>query len=265
MYRKRVVPLIGVACLIAGCQDKAIEPVGPAKVSFAQGTPTDPSCFNPGQQITFGQSGANTKRLSPGESTTLRPMLYQGPGILAGDNACVRDLQIIPQGDATDGDYVLSQAEDGAVSFALKESAAPGGSFILKARYGKEQAIQDFITVYDTDRFPLQGIWSQDRSQCGRRAIGELEISKARFSVTWQPFETYKDYWGTYDFEPAEEGASAGRLSLRIEGGNYIPDGAESLTLEVSVDGDTLVVSEGSFGGEGYGARTCEAPFTRRR
>ncbi len=39
-----------------------------------------------------------------------------------------------------------------------------------------------------------------------------------RFSVTWIPFEVYRDYWGTYTQDPR-----AGRLSLVVEGGNYVP------------------------------------------
>jgi hypothetical protein len=39
------------------------------------------------------------------------------------------------------------------------------------------------------------------------------------FTVTWTPFELYKDYWGTYDYDLA-----SGALSLQVEGGNYIPD-----------------------------------------
>jgi hypothetical protein len=37
--------------------------------------------------------------------------------------------------------------------------------------------------------------------------------------VTWVPFESYKDYWGTYTFDLAQ-----GTLELTITGGNTIPE-----------------------------------------
>jgi hypothetical protein len=49
--------------------------------------------------------------------------------------------------------------------------------------------------------------------------IGELVFdADGTFSVTWFPFEVYKDYWGSYTFDLA-----TGAISLAIEGGNWIP------------------------------------------
>jgi hypothetical protein len=48
--------------------------------------------------------------------------------------------------------------------------------------------------------------------------IRELEFEEGRFSVTWDPFCTYRDYWGKASTE-----RDTGFINLAIEGGNYIP------------------------------------------
>ena len=51
------------------------------------------------------------------------------------------------------------------------------------------------------------------------RAIQELLFeADGTFSVTWTPFELYRDYWGKYEYE-----LETGGLSLQVEGGNYTP------------------------------------------
>jgi hypothetical protein len=51
------------------------------------------------------------------------------------------------------------------------------------------------------------------------QAIGELVFERdGGFSVTWFPFETYKDYWGEYSLNESD-----GTLQLKVAGGNYIP------------------------------------------
>ena len=50
-------------------------------------------------------------------------------------------------------------------------------------------------------------------------SVQELHFdASGGFSVTWIPFEVYKDYWGTYTYDLA-----TGALSLTVEGGNYVP------------------------------------------
>jgi hypothetical protein len=59
------------------------------------------------------------------------------------------------------------------------------------------------------------------------------------FTVTWFPFEVYKDYWGTYTF-----GLEQGTLTLTIDTGNYIPeefDGEGTFTFE---EGGRLVLRD---------------------
>ena len=65
---------------------------------------------------------------------------------------------------------------------------------------------------------------------CAAPACGGKEETPARpiqelifeadgtFSLTWTPFELYKDYWGTYEYDLASRS-----LALEVKGGNYIP------------------------------------------
>jgi hypothetical protein len=74
---------------------------------------------------------------------------------------------------------------------------------------------------------PLRGIWSQTGEipcdgtpeRLPLKPILELAFHGDRtFSVTWLPFEVYKDYWGFYTFDQPP-----GRLNMGIRRGNYVP------------------------------------------
>jgi len=52
------------------------------------------------------------------------------------------------------------------------------------------------------------------------------------FTVTWTPFESYIDYWGTFVYD---EGTGA--LTLSVDGGNYVPDDVDGEGTATVVDG----------------------------
>lgn len=84
--------------------------------------------------------------------------------------------------------------------------------------------------VRPTSANPLVGYWRQSGWKfCTPVArltaeqmdppIDELWFrSDGTFTVTWVPFERYKDYWGHYTYDE-----STGALELAIEHGNYVP------------------------------------------
>lgn len=105
-----------------------------------------------------------------------------------------------------------------------------GAKFVVSAdiEHGRAQR-QIAVLVYTDKTQPLVGLWKQTgRFGCGGKdqaiatateAINELEFrADGWFSVTWQPFETYRDYWGSYTANNAN-----GAISFRIEQGNYVP------------------------------------------
>jgi hypothetical protein len=91
--------------------------------------------------------------------------------------------------------------------------------------------------------------------------IRELSFDgDGRFSVTWRPFETYRDYWGRYRYD-----ANSRAIDLEIEGGNFVPKDFVGRGTAV-IAGDTLTLT----GGLRLGTRDaknradiCELTFTR--
>jgi hypothetical protein len=76
----------------------------------------------------------------------------------------------------------------------------------------------------------------------GATPIGELEFTAdGHFSVTWRPFETYKDYWGSFRLDP-----DTGALLLSVAGGNDIP-AALDLQGKASMAADGALVLEDMF------------------
>ena len=96
----------------------------------------------------------------------------------------------------------------------------------VTAHIGAKQVRGD-MRVSDPQRFPLVGIWSQvSETPCGT-GIARTPVDKIRelkfdgsgnFSVTTTPFESYKDYWGSYTYE-----ASDGAIRFNVVSGNKPP------------------------------------------
>jgi hypothetical protein len=104
---------------------------------------------------------------------------------------------------------------------------APVGELVTVAFSHAGKPVQAQFRVIGRDEVVLTGRWSQRAVEgCSiAEPVGELEfMPESRFSVTFRPFETYRDYWGTYSFDPA-----TGALRMTVEGGNFVPP---SLDLE---------------------------------
>lgn len=151
-----------------------------------------------------------------GETLMLRARVPQGPyAPKQVPITCLTDWVVSPPGAAT-----LSSA-DGRLTIAMDAPApeiltltaqAPGGQVQLKT------------TLVGRDEVVLTGRWSQIEIDCGdahppREPVRELEFDAlGGFTVTYMPFETYRDYWGQAAFVAAEE-----RLTLTMTGGNATP------------------------------------------
>ena len=102
------------------------------------------------------------------------------------------------------------------------------------------------------------GSWRQTDADCaGAEPVGELIFEAGgRYSVTWLPFESYKDYWGAWTYN-----ARTRVLTLTADGGNYQPMD-RSLSGQVSADAHQLTLGAISLGSPQHGAR-CTAVFRR--
>jgi hypothetical protein len=120
-------------------------------------------------------------------------------------------------------------ARVGATGLLRVEDGTPAGSvFTVTANIEQGRAERKVtVYVYDQQTHPLVGLWRQQAQfDCDSgeemsltQPIHEVEFrASGRFSVTWTPFETYRDYWGLYTTD-----VSAGSVVLRIDGGNYQP------------------------------------------
>jgi hypothetical protein len=102
------------------------------------------------------------------------------------------------------------------------------------------------------------GTWHQDETECaGAEPVRELIFTAdGRYSVTWAPFETYKDYWGGWRYD-----ARMRVLTLTVDGGNFIPTDV-ALSGEANADAHRLLLGAISLGAPRQAAR-CTAPFRR--
>lgn len=105
-------------------------------------------------------------------------------------------------------------------SITIAPDAPAGAEVKLSYMSGSERVGRTFRVV-GRDAVVLTGARRQSAVEgCNPPVpVGELEFgAENRFSVTFQPFESYKDYWGTYSFDSA-----TGRLVMTVEGGNFVP------------------------------------------
>jgi hypothetical protein len=123
-------------------------------------------------------------------------------------------------------DGAVIEPETGLLTIDL---ATPSGSvFTVRADVENGRRIVEAeVAVFTPDANPLVGWWREGAQMtCDTGAdvvpaepIEEVVFDAAgTFTVTWFPFEVYKDYWGTYAFD-----LERGTLDLTIEGGNYVP------------------------------------------
>jgi hypothetical protein len=194
------------------------------------------------------------RSVETGSQFELRPYFMARPGSFEPlPTACLNNIKISDPNfgsvEKTDNDQILIQVSD---------SAETGSLVYITAHY-LTQSIMGRYTAYDSAASPLIGRWSQDKTTCAPGShIEELIFSADEtFSVTWQPFESYKDYWGQYEYE-----AETGQLTLKVEAGNNIPPDVMSGKIRLSDDAfEALTASFGTADGK----YSCSNPFSKTR
>jgi hypothetical protein len=186
--------------------------------------------------------------LPPGASLILKPWFTTQPGVMVPvPAACLED--VVLSGPAT--------LEADGRTVTINADAGPGAAVQVQGKVG-EAGLSGRILVYLEEAQPLVGRWAQPAEACaneGAEPVRELIFHPDNtFSLTWTPFEIYRDYWGTYTFEE-------GVLTLLPDGGNHIPADA-AFSGKVELGSGTLQLPPALFGTPARGA-ACAAPFRR--
>ena len=189
--------------LIAGAGGQTASTVAPPP------SPPDTECLAPGSHFTF--VATDTKVYRQGAVVKVTPAVDISPaGTAELPLRCTSAWSVTGPGALSSDRRSVTIAPD-----------APAGSTVTVRFTHNGKPVEARFKVVGKDETVLTGRYSQ-RSLEGCSAhepVRELEFKpESRFSVTFLPFETYQDYWGTYSFDPATK-----RLRLTVEGGNFVP------------------------------------------
>ncbi|HEX9948105.1 MAG TPA: hypothetical protein VGA98_11240 [Allosphingosinicella sp.] len=169
----------------------------------------DPACQPVGWNFAF--VGTDTNVYRQGAAVRVTPMIDRMPsGTVEIPLRCTSGWRVT--GPATLG------ADRTVVTIA--PDAQPGAIVAVAFRHaGKPVELQ--FRVVAKDATVLTGRYTQQSLEgcAAHEPVRELEFQpENRFSVTFLPFESYRDYWGAYAFDSA-----TGKLRLTVEGGNFVP------------------------------------------
>jgi len=197
------------------------------------------------------------REVRQGASEPLNPGWTWYPGSFeAIPQACIKDLK------SSAPDHVRI-AKDGR-SVSVGADAPADLIATLTGRIGTE-TIKATVRVVGIDEGPLRGLWRQTAITCEGGPAPEVPARELKFtaagefSVTWTPFEVYRDYWGTYVYDAATH-----RLVFTVTGGNRVSEGLD-LDGEARLQGDgSLAVSDLWLGQPEPGAaRACAYVFAK--
>lgn len=195
-----LVPYLMLAACAAAPDRRAAETVPPAP---------DTECIQPGHHFAFLATGTAIYR--QGATVRITPSVDRSP-------AGTAELPLI----CTSGWSVAGPAKLSADRTAVTiDGDAPVGSTVTIGFRHLGKPVETRFKVVAKDEIVLTGRYAQQSLEgcAAAEPVRELEFRPDnRFSVTFLPFETYQDYWGTYAWD-----SDSGRLRLTVEGGNFVP------------------------------------------
>jgi len=174
-----------------------------------------------------------------GADLTIRILEPPGP---FGSRPIPRELltgwKAVPDGE-------VSLSHDGA-TLSVLPSATPGATVEISASFCGRREISRTLRIVGKDEPVLTGLWREQGKQCEGETPGdivrELEFrDTGYFSVTYTPFEAYRDFWGQFAFNPSD-----GQLTMTITGGNKVPSQAR-LSGKATLRPDGALVLEQVF------------------
>lgn len=147
---------------------------------------------------------------------------------------------------------------------------APDGVVFRVSAELDDRTVETAVRVVDPLRNPLVGTWKQSAgTPCdstmhvppAEEGVRELIFrANGSFTVTWFPFESYTDYWGTYAYQ-----GDSGGLSLQVTGGNHVPGNLDPEGIARFPAPRELELVDLSLGSRtGSAIAFCRATFLRR-
>ncbi|WP_291079228.1 hypothetical protein [Hyphomonas sp.] len=247
-------PFISMAVLlgVAGCQSGAPASGNASTPDPLKATLSGDACPDMGQKAYF--FWMEPRSVEPGDAVALFPYWTDMPG---GYNrlppGCLGDLGVYPEGTAA-----FSRQEDGLAIATIGPDVQAGTRLRLDGAYNGH-GLTGLVEVFRAADNPLVGTWRQEGRDCvSGSAVQELVFTGGGdFSVTWTPFEVYKDYWGSYTFD-----AQTGAISLTVESGNQLPEDVMPSGIATVSDG-RLVFDGVSLGTPRSAAEACHGAFTK--
>lgn len=199
---------------------------------------------------------ASRVELAPGESLQLdRPMLFVAPYL---------PPDTIPTGCEVRWSVTGGAAISERGLLTVARDASPGSTVVVTAQVDTLVARQD-VQVVDPAPNPLAGTWTQSEPPTceqghrpGDAIVRELVFNRGRtFTVTRTPFESYRDYWGTYTYD-----VPTGSLTLTVENGNSRP-GFQTAVLTARVTDGDLTLDGPALIGTSSGPPGCRTMLRR--
>lgn len=156
---------------------------------------------------------------------------------------------------------LVTLAKDGG-SLTVSENAKPGVDVTLGMKYCG-RPVSRTIRIVGKTQPVITGRWGQESITCTgetpREPIRELVFKDTGdFSITYAPFESYTDFWGTTAVNIA-----AGTLAFNVEDGNSTPAGGKlSGTMNLTAD-DKLILDGFFLSRPEQSGGSCRYVFTK--
>jgi len=199
--------------------------------------------------------------MQPGETTTFYVGVVECCYVFRPVVACTTWSVNPPEGASIDrytGVFVVDPTTPSGSVFTVSANVENG-----------RRVVSTEVHVFTPQANPFVGFWGEEAQfACGteeevvpEKRIMELHFrANGTFSVTWTPFEVYKDYWGTYTYD-----LEKGSLELVATDGNYIPDDMDG-SGSFSFEQGRLILRDIWLGRprDGRGLANCGHRFKRR-
>lgn len=153
---------------------------------------------------------------------------------------------------------------DGA-TVTVADSVAPGSALTLTALFCGQEEVTKTVPVVGRDEPVIVGFWRQESAECAagmprHDPVKELAFeANGDFSVTYFPFESYRDYWGTHVFDHR-----TGAIDMTVTGGNKTPVNP-GLSGRARLESDKRLVLENVYLGPArfLGDGSCNYVFVK--